>query len=206
MSIEKRVNKAGKVFYYDTENKRFSSSKAFARNLGNIEYEELEPTLSKAQKLAYKASQRIRINGKFITKRKETFLKETLENKGVNIKDVKDFTNILDQESLNDILSQRSKIKEQMQVYSKGWNKKERKRTEIFDIFKEIADSHRAGRKFRINGKDVTIEKAIKKVSAFINKHTTDKNNPPLYIWNLIFSGDGDILDIDLDATEVIQS
>jgi hypothetical protein len=82
MSVEKRINKKGRVYYYDTDQKRFSSKKIFVKdNLtkisnGQIKYSDLD----RSEKLSYHAQKRLRYNGKLISKDVEKLLVDKTKN------------------------------------------------------------------------------------------------------------------------------
>lgn len=88
--IEKRINKKGKSYYYDTSKKKFASEKNFAvSNAGKIDNGQIKyETLSKSAKLAYKATKRTRFKGGFVKKEiADEIIK--LHNKSKNKEQVK---------------------------------------------------------------------------------------------------------------------
>ena len=204
--IIRKQRKNGSFYYQSTITGKITAKKDYFSQENRIFISDNLPTnLTKKEKLSLAASNRIRIDNKFISKREEKFFKELLKEKGIEIKG-NELKNIIPLNELKDIRQARKGTKETVSKYTKGYDKKSKSRVVVFDIFDELNSSFKEGRKFQIDGKEVNFSQAIKAVTNFTTQKTAGMKNPPLFIWRFEFLQDGDIINILLEETEVIES
>jgi len=199
--IEKRIRKNGTEFFINTDTGKFSSRKDYIKNLGKIEVEELRETgqLTKRDKQVIAANNRLRLNGKFISKRQEVFFKDLFKNKGIR-QEGKEISNLIPGDLARELLQKRENITETVMKYSGGRKNKK------FDIFSEIKGAIKDKKEIRVNGQKMSKTEAVAKITKFIQAKSKGLKNPPLIIWAINLINDGDIMDIDLDETQVIES
>jgi len=104
MAIERITDKRGIVRYKDTNTGRFVKlstwSRQAAKEITAEDFEELKPR----EKQSIKANQRIRNNGKFIDKRQEKKIRDTLEKTGQELQN-NDIFKTFGKEAAQNILS-----------------------------------------------------------------------------------------------------
>lgn len=82
--VVRKIDKRGRVLYYDTNRKRIVRLRDWTRQFARGVPPELPPmeTLSKREQASIKSRQRIRYNGKFLNKLQEKFIRDDLAKTG----------------------------------------------------------------------------------------------------------------------------
>jgi hypothetical protein len=199
--IEKKTRSNGATYYINLETGKFASRKDYIKNLGSLEVEQLRETnqLSKRDKQVIAANKRLRLNGKFISKREETFFKDLFKNKGIK-REGNEISNLIPSDLAQKLRRQREDVTETVKKYQGG------RKNKVFDIFGEVKNAVKDKKEIRINGEKVNQTEAIKRISEFIKKANEGLKNPPLIIWQINVLNDGDIMDFDLEETQIIPS
>lgn len=156
-------------------------------------------------KAAMRAKNRLRIGGKFITKRTEDFFKEILSDRGIKVVG-NELYNILPPDDVDLISKNRSLLVQREKISSQKWDKKTKRRIESFDIYKHLIKERKKGTKIKINGVEAGYTQIIIDVSAFISQNKCANGVPPMFIWAIDSYGEGDMIDIKTDETTVICS
>jgi len=104
MAIQRIITKTGNVIYRDTNTGKFAKRSSWSRQAYEEITEEDFADLSTKEKLSIRANQRIRNNGKFLDKRQEKRIKDTLRKTGQELQN-NDLTKTFGKEAAENILT-----------------------------------------------------------------------------------------------------
>ena len=198
MAIKRITDRRGIVRYQDTNTGRFTKLSAWSRQayktVDKAQFEQLKPR----EKQSIKANQRIRNNGKFIDKRQEKKIRDTLEKTGQSLQN-NDIFKTFGKEAAENILKD---------TYTRWVNSDPKNQ---FNVEKEIIKALKQGIEFTFihEGKKYFGMDALFKLNQVQAERTKKEQKKgtksPISVYRIKEDSDGNLL-IDDEDTEVVGS
>ena len=198
MAIKRITDRRGIVRYQDTNTGRFTKLSAWSRQayktVEKAQFEQLKPR----EKQSIKANQRIRNNGKFIDKRQEKKIRDTLEKTGQSLQN-NDIFKTFGKEAAENILKD---------TYTRWVNSDPKNQ---FNVEKEIIKALKQGIEFTFihEGKKYFGMDALFKLNQVQAERTKKEQKKgtksPISVYRIKEDSDGNLL-IDDEDTEIVGS
>ena len=198
MAIKRITDRRGIVRYQDTNTGRFTKLSAWSRQayktVDKAQFEQLKPR----EKQSIKANQRVRNNGKFIDKRQEKKIRDTLEKTGQSLQN-NDIFKTFGKEAAENILKD---------TYTRWVNSDPKNQ---FNVEKEIIKALKQGIAFTFihEGKKYFGMDALFKLNQVQAERTKKEQKKgtksPISVYRIKEDKDGNLLIDDMD-TEVVGS
>lgn len=198
MAIRRITDRRGIVRYQDTNTGRFTKLSAWSRQayktVEKAQFEQLKPR----EKQSIKANQRIRNNGKFIDKRQEKKIRDTLEKTGQSLQN-NDIFKTFGKEAAENILKD---------TYTRWVNSDPKNQ---FNVEKEIIKALKQGIEFTFihEGKKYFGMDALFKLNQVQAERTKKEQKKgtksPISVYRIKEDSDGNLL-IDDEDTEIVGS
>ena len=198
MAIRRITDRRGIVRYQDTNTGRFTKLSAWSRQayktVEKAQFEQLKPR----EKQSIKANQRIRNNGKFIDKRQEKKIRDTLEKTGQSLQN-NDIFKTFGKEAAENILKD---------TYTRWVNSDPKNQ---FNVEKEIIKALKQGIEFTFihEGKKYFGMDALFKLNQVQAERTKKEQKKgtksPISVYRIKEDKDGNLL-IDDEDTEIVGS
>lgn len=198
MAIKRITDRRGIVRYQDTNTGRFTKLSAWSRQayktVEKAQFEQLKPR----EKQSIKANQRIRNNGKFIDKRQEKKIRDTLEKTGQSLQN-NDIFKTFGKEAAENILKD---------TYTRWVNSDPKNQ---FNVEKEIIKALKQGIEFTFihEGKKYFGMDALFKLNQVQAERTKKEQKKgtksPISVYRIKEDSDGNLL-IDDKDTEIVGS
>lgn len=198
MAIRRITDRRGIVRYQDTNTGRFTKLSAWSRQayktVDKAQFEQLKPR----EKQSIKAHQRVRNNGKFIDKRQEKKIRDTLEKTGQSLQN-NDIFKTFGKEAAENILKD---------TYTRWVNSDPKNQ---FNVEKEIIKALKQGIEFTFihEGKKYFGMDALFKLNQVQAERTKKEQKKgtksPISVYRIKEDSDGNLL-IDDEDTEIVGS